>query len=513
MAFTSRKRSPVVTVPTTADEASEDVVHDDGNEDATGGLEAGTRSGAPFLGMYDDEPSTLDAASFASATRHSRSKRSRELRRIDESLTTAEADASPAALHSLIHACTRYLGKGSKRDSKRRPAVEQLLQQTRTQMARMQFEAADRDARQNELRELGATSARDPAMDPRMRWPANWSSTIPASQLSLPGEGIHLKTNDGWIDPGWTNDRVRDGQRPIAPASMNEHYAGEDRWASHRAPEAFFRGQGFAGNIATSYLTDEQRSARRAQLGQVGGMIGSADGGLEDTRDSATGVRGLDKVEEASKIFAMSPAGELYLGDPDRDGQNVAPWAASVGQARAGVQQDWRAMDDVRFLHHSSFLAGGDVMSAGTMNIDSGRLHEITNSSGHYTPDKQTLVPALQTLRDGGVNVDLTDVGYVDPTTKQTVSLPRAGGTFLESGGNVELLRGRATMMSELRSKVRETAPAAQGQGQVELTDDNLLDIVGDRFNATAGQHNQLAPDEHLHLLQEQLVHDRTRGA
>ncbi len=512
MAFTLRERidTPPLAAITREEEALEHDAEAEAVDDATDGLGVGARAGTPFLGMYDAEPTNLSASSFAAATRHSRSKRSRELRRIDKSLANAEGDATPAALHQLIHECTRYLGKGSKKDSKRRPAVEQLLQQARAQMAQTEYVAADRNARDAELRELRATMASEPRMDPGQRWAANTATTIPAAQVSLPGEGIHLKTTDGWIDPGWSHDRVRVGQRDIQPAAVGDHYAGEEQWAQHRAPHQVLRGLGYAANVTTAHFDDDERAAHRAELGRAGGLIGSAGGQLEDTGGSATGVRGLDRnIQEDRKIFAMSPGGELYLGDPDREGHNVHTWAEGVERQRRGIGHDWRSVGDVGFLHHSSFMAGGDVMTAGTMNVDHGRLKEITNDSGHYTPDRKTLVPALQSLRDQNVNVDLTNVGYFDPDAKAHVTLPRAGGAFLESGGNVELLRARATMLSELRSKVAPVAPEAQGQGQVHLTEDNLLDVAVDHFNTSGEKRNALDLDEHVHLLQEQLAHDR----
>jgi hypothetical protein len=50
---------------------------------------------------------------------------------------------------------------------------------------------------------------------------------------------------------------------------------------------------------------------------------------------------------------------------------------------------------------HSSFLAGDNVLSAGTMKIGNGRLLEITNLSGHYTPGLKHLVDACEAILVG----------------------------------------------------------------------------------------------------------------
>jgi hypothetical protein len=61
---------------------------------------------------------------------------------------------------------------------------------------------------------------------------------------------------------------------------------------------------------------------------------------------------------------------------------------------------------------HSSFLAGDNVLCAGTMKIRNGRLLEITNLSGHYTPKCDHLADACQAILIGR----LSPRGY-DPGT------------------------------------------------------------------------------------------------
>jgi hypothetical protein len=49
-------------------------------------------------------------------------------------------------------------------------------------------------------------------------------------------------------------------------------------------------------------------------------------------------------------------------------------------------------------IHHSSFLAGGDVLCGGEMVARDGKIRVLTNKSGHYQPTMDHLVWALRVL-------------------------------------------------------------------------------------------------------------------
>jgi hypothetical protein len=46
-------------------------------------------------------------------------------------------------------------------------------------------------------------------------------------------------------------------------------------------------------------------------------------------------------------------------------------------------------------FHHSSFLAGGDVISAGEWIVEKGKLRKISANSGHYRPTLDSLHRAV----------------------------------------------------------------------------------------------------------------------
>jgi hypothetical protein len=61
-----------------------------------------------------------------------------------------------------------------------------------------------------------------------------------------------------------------------------------------------------------------------------------------------------------------------------------------------------------RYINHSSFLSGDDIICAGSLVIENGRLKLITNNSGHYCPPLRCLRNALRVLNADGVDLTQT---------------------------------------------------------------------------------------------------------
>jgi TANFOR domain-containing protein len=60
-------------------------------------------------------------------------------------------------------------------------------------------------------------------------------------------------------------------------------------------------------------------------------------------------------------------------------------------------------------IHHSSFLSGADVATAGEFTFVGGRL-QISPSSGHYTPTAESLKSVVKELTSRGVNLNEIDI-------------------------------------------------------------------------------------------------------
>lgn len=56
------------------------------------------------------------------------------------------------------------------------------------------------------------------------------------------------------------------------------------------------------------------------------------------------------------------------------------------------------AVGRTNYFHHSSFLAGGEVVCAGEWIVRKGRLHSISANSGHYRPTLGALKEAVRML-------------------------------------------------------------------------------------------------------------------
>ncbi|XP_011041401.1 PREDICTED: uncharacterized protein LOC105137370 [Populus euphratica] len=80
-------------------------------------------------------------------------------------------------------------------------------------------------------------------------------------------------------------------------------------------------------------------------------------------------------------IFVLSPTKRLY-----------------AGQKKRGK------------FHHSSFLAGGATIAAGTVIIENGNLKFISPMSGHYRPTQEKFESFLSFFKDNGVNLDEVQV-------------------------------------------------------------------------------------------------------
>lgn len=66
-------------------------------------------------------------------------------------------------------------------------------------------------------------------------------------------------------------------------------------------------------------------------------------------------------------------------------------------------------------FHHSSFLGGGPVASAGEIRVKEGRVEALTNKSGHYKPPIAVAEQLLQELGKRGVDthqLEFTRTGH-----------------------------------------------------------------------------------------------------
>lgn len=85
------------------------------------------------------------------------------------------------------------------------------------------------------------------------------------------------------------------------------------------------------------------------------------------------------------------------VGKSDTKGEAIfvmdASWKIYTGSYSRGM------------FHHSSFLAGGWSLAAGTMKVNRGQIAEVTPDSGHYQPGLQQMLNVTERLRTYGVDL------------------------------------------------------------------------------------------------------------
>jgi len=185
-------------------------------------------------------------------------------------------------------------------------------------------------------------------------------------------------------------------------------------------------------------LTVKYTKAQRAIILKRNGWSDEDVNGFEQTLTSK--VKYLDDDERA--------AYELSLGSIIRRGLNPKPYDTSesytngIGKSHAifvmdGIGTFFTGDHKIGAFHHSSFLAGGNVAAAGSMKVEGGKLKEISNKSGHYTPNDSHLRMALSELKESGVSISSAKVRSYNPKTSKFDQLDEADA-FLQGGAGAK---------------------------------------------------------------------------
>lgn len=70
-------------------------------------------------------------------------------------------------------------------------------------------------------------------------------------------------------------------------------------------------------------------------------------------------------------------------------------------------------------FNHSSFLAGGEVLCAGEIVINNGKITHINNQSGHYGPPREDLLKAINMLEQANYKDPVKFVEYYDTAERK----------------------------------------------------------------------------------------------
>jgi hypothetical protein len=145
-----------------------------------------------------------------------------------------------------------------------------------------------------------------------------------------------------------------------------------------------------------------------------------------DTQDSRRSRRLLFREKKAYQLSFRDTPGGLSIGeglfdttametDDSGPGWGIFVMSAS-GKIYAGEHKTGT-------IHHSSFLAGRTVLSAGEIKVVGGQVKGLSNLSGHYQPKPWTLMHVLHRLKS--YQVPLGDIKIrlpkIDSVTKKMV--------------------------------------------------------------------------------------------
>lgn len=184
-----------------------------------------------------------------------------------------------------------------------------------------------------------------------------------AARLLGEGDDLARIADDAWPPP------KLDGAPPLKTGEMNPHYQGENLPNNNVWP-----GQ------QVTYLDDAGRETYR---------VIPRDGKLVDVHgnpfDTTSGAR--FHSGDGRAIYVMDHQGNVYASN-----------TPGVGQ-----------------FHHSSFLGGKPVASAGELRVRDGVVEVLSDRSGHYMPTRAMTQQAVERLRAQGIPLRDDQIQIIAP--------------------------------------------------------------------------------------------------
>ena len=211
--------------------------------------------------------------------------------------------------------------------------------------------------------------------------------------------------------------RVRASAVRVAPAG-----------ASVKERAAFFEAGAAQPQNRHPGAGETQKAAARALVGVLEGKIESLTQKLVRQGAVILANGTIDWIQTTAKVYYDTTAAQQGLtrlhfqrGLIFTDAACTTPFdtigkvtaAAGIGWAIYVVSAEGNihaASHSVGKYHHSSLLAGANVAGAGELRVLAGKLVEISNKSGHYTPAASHLIQVLYLLKKRGVDLHSTKV-------------------------------------------------------------------------------------------------------
>jgi hypothetical protein len=205
----------------------------------------------------------------------------------------------------------------------------------------------------------------------------------------------------------------------------------------------------------TRYLHSEaDRRPHALRVDRIGRLRKVLSGDVFDTLGMHPAVRGLDLDRRSDRaLYSVALDETLYAGCGTTLGVGVRQLVELRGAPTSSLTNATYLPDVIEFCHHSTFVAGADVLCAGELATDrDGRLTYVSNHSGHYQPGKANLLVFVARLAQLGVDLARVTVGVVAEdrslTTYPAAAWVAADGEGLAGAADARDGRDASTLFS-----------------------------------------------------------------
>lgn len=166
------------------------------------------------------------------------------------------------------------------------------------------------------------------------------------------------------------------------------------------APASLLQGADCSEGGAVAEAAAQRLEGESSPSGQTAAGASSCEEAVPHTLDASTAI---DIATDATAAAGSCESeGALPCGLPR--GPKPCKWIYVLDTAgRLYVHAKYRGK-----FHHSSFVQGGAVMSAGGIMVDSGRIVRLTADSGHYRPNFESFMGTVQLLKEMGADLSAT---------------------------------------------------------------------------------------------------------
>lgn len=196
------------------------------------------------------------------------------------------------------------------------------------------------------------------------------------------------------------------------------------------------------------------------------------------------------------RAYELTGGASLEQGNPPKPFDTSSMYSYGMGGGFAAYVMSpsgrlYAAEHRIQRFHHSSFLMGGDVASAGELKVSSGTLKAITNKSGHYKGTDKNLAATLDRLEARGVDLSSVEIHHF------------RGGSFEKYTGNAYVFLHKQQLAPTSQRKVMDK----QGKEHVITValSPFIVDVDGDNFeirlNATLRHLERAKSKDRLDLL------------